>query len=207
MPSFVNWNDYKATFEAEAEKIVGRPVKVVGSASATLLPSPSLTFEQVSVGETDGEPMMTVDRFDVTIELMPLLQGEFRITAMRLERPYMRIVVADDGILDWQTRNEASKALDPEKVILERLEIADGHIAYNDRLGETDLSFDGINAVVEARSLLGPWRMEGSYLREGVAVPFRISTGRRLDDGTIRVKTDLSPAGWPVALTADGCVG
>lgn len=206
-PRFVDWNDYKTTFEAEAEKIVGRPVKVVGSASATLLPSPSLTFEQVAVGDVEGEPMMTVDRFAVTIELMPLLQGEFRITTMRLDRPYMRVVVNDDGRLDWQTRSEASNALDPEKIVLENLEIADGHITYSDRVGETDLTFEGINAVVEARSLLGPWRIEGSYLEEGVAVPFRFATGRRLDDGTIRVKTDLSPAGWPVALTADGVLG
>ena len=54
--------------------------------------------------------MMTVDRFAVTIELMPLLQGEFRILSMRLDRPQLRIAVGDDGKLDWQARNEASKA-------------------------------------------------------------------------------------------------
>ena len=46
-PYFINWNDYKGTFEAEAEKILGQPVRVVGTASATLLPLPSLTFTQV----------------------------------------------------------------------------------------------------------------------------------------------------------------
>jgi len=206
-PWFVNWNDYKATFEAEAEKIVGRPVHVVGSASATLLPSPSLTFEDVTVGDVAGEPMMTVDRFEITIELMPLLQGQFRVTSMRLDRPRTHVVVNDAGRLDWQARSEASKALDPENVILDRLEIVDGRIDYSDRIGEADLTFEGVNAVVEARSMLGPWRIEGSYLEDGIAVPFRFATGRFLDDGTIRVKTDLSPAGWPVALTADGILG
>jgi uncharacterized protein involved in outer membrane biogenesis len=182
-------------------------VRVTGSASATVLPSPSLTFEEVAVGDADGEPMMMVDRFEVTIELMPLLQGEFRVVSMRLDRPHMRMVVGEDGRLDWQARNEASKALDPDKVIIENLEIADGHIDYIDQAGETSLSFDGINAAIEARSLFGPWRIEGSYLDEGVAVPFRFATGRRLDDGTIRVKADLSPAGWPVSVAADGVVG
>lgn len=166
-----------------------------------------MTFEDVAVGDTAGEPMMTVDRFEITIELMPLLQGQFRITSMRLDQPKMRVVVSDDGTLDWQRRNEASQALDPENVILDRLEIVDGRIAYTDRVGETDLTFEGVNAVIEARSLLGPWRVEGSYLEDGVAVPFRFATGRLLDDGTIRLKTDLSPAGWPVALAADGIVG
>lgn len=151
--------------------------------------------------------MMMVDRFAVTIELMPLLQGEFRVLSMRLDRPHLRIAVGDDGKLDWQMRNEASKTLDPDKIVLERLEIADGHIEYSDRAAETELAFEGINAVAEARSLFGPWRIEGSYLEDGVAVPFRFATGRRLDDGTIRIRSDLSPAGWPVALAADGVLG
>ncbi len=151
--------------------------------------------------------MMTVDRFEITIELMPLLQGQFRITSMRLEQPRIQVVVSDEGRLDWQVRSKASQALDPENVILDRLEIVDGQINYDDRVGETHRSFGGVNAVIEARSLLGPWRAEGSYLDDGVAVPFRFATGRRLDDGTIRLKADLSPAGWPVALAADGVIG
>ena len=51
-PYFVNWNDYKSTFEAEAEKILGQPVRVAGTAKATVLPSPSLTFTDVQVGDT-----------------------------------------------------------------------------------------------------------------------------------------------------------
>src|SRR5690606_32988255 len=77
-------------------------------------------------------------------------------------------------------------------------------IAYRDARTGANLHFETVNAVVEARSLLGPWRIEGSYLDDGVAVPFRFATGLRLDDGTIRVKTEVSPAAWPVAVAADG---
>jgi hypothetical protein len=59
---------------------------------------------------------------------------------------------------------------------------------------------------VEATSLAGPWRVEGSYLEGDVAVPFRFATGRRLADGTIRLKGDVSPAQWPVSASADGVV-
>ena len=113
-PYFVNWNDYKSTFEAEAEKILGQPVRVAGTAKATVLPSPSLTFTNVQVGDTEGEPMMTVERFDVTIELMPLLQGEIHVISMKLQKPHVRIAVDDSGTVDLLIRSEASKALDPE---------------------------------------------------------------------------------------------
>jgi uncharacterized protein involved in outer membrane biogenesis len=179
-------------------------VQVVGSASATLLPSPSLTFENVRVGEADGQPMMTVDRFEVTIDLTPLLQGEFRVVSMRLDRPHLRVMVDESGNVDWQHRNEASKGLDPDKVVLQNVAIADGHLDYVDGQAGTALSFAGINAQIEAQSLFGPWRIDGSYLQEGAAVPFRFATGRRLDDGSIRVRTDFSPAEAPVSVVADG---
>jgi len=59
-PYFVNRNDYKSTFEAEAEKILGQPVRVVGTAKATVLPSPSLTFTNVQVGDTE-QPFRRVE--------------------------------------------------------------------------------------------------------------------------------------------------
>lgn len=150
-PWFVDWNDYKANFETEAEKILGRPVQVRGTAHATLLPAPSLTFENVLVGEAGGAPMMTVDRFEVTIDLTPLLQGEFRVVSMRLERPDVKVVVGEDGRLDWQNRNAASNDLDPDRVVLQNVAIVDGHVDYVDSRTGTARSFDKVNAAVEDR--------------------------------------------------------
>ena len=48
VPWFVNWNDYRASFEAEASRILGHRVHVEGDAHATILPSPSLTFTDVA---------------------------------------------------------------------------------------------------------------------------------------------------------------
>jgi uncharacterized protein involved in outer membrane biogenesis len=50
-PYFVDWTGYKASFEAEASKIFGRPVKVAGAASARLLPFPSVTFSNVRIAK------------------------------------------------------------------------------------------------------------------------------------------------------------
>jgi hypothetical protein len=180
---------------------------VLGSASAGILPSPSLTFTEVQVGDSEGRPMMTVDRFEVTIELMPLLQGEIHVVSMKLARPIVRVAVDDNVTVDWLLRSEASEALDPEKVILDNVEISDGVVVYSDARTGIDVSLDSINAVVVARALSGPWRVEGSYLDNGIQVPFRFATGRTLDDGTIRVRSDFSPAIWPVSVSADGAVG
>ena len=150
--------------------------------------------------------MMEVDRFEATIELMPLLQGEIRVMCMKLDRPHVRVMVDDSGTIDWLIRTEASKTLDPDKVVLEDVEINDGTLSYVDASSGVGFSAQHINALVEARSLSGPWRIEGSYLDAETRVPFRLQTGRRLEDGSIRVKTDISPARWPLAVAADGIV-
>ena len=150
--------------------------------------------------------MMEVDRFEATIELMPLLQGEIRVVSMKLERPRVRVMVDDSGTVDWLIRTEASKSLDPDKVVLEDVEINDGTLSYADASSGVGFSAQHVNALVEARSLSGPWRIEGSYLDGDTRVPFRLQTGRRLEDGSIRVKTDISPARWPLAVAADGIV-
>ncbi len=148
--------------------------------------------------------MMTVDRFEVTIELMPLLQGEIRVTSMKLRRPIASVSVDDSGTVDWFLRNEASKSLDPDRVVLENVEISEGRITYTDARTGISRVFDRINAQLEAASLYGPWRVDGSYLDAEQRVPFRISTGRRAESGAIRVKTELSPANWAVTLNAEG---
>jgi hypothetical protein len=206
-PWFINWNDYRATFEEEASRILGQPVKVTGTATASILPTPSLAFTDVRVGDTEGKPMMTVEKFEVTIELMPLLQGEIRVISMNLRKPVASISVDDAGTVDWLIRNETAGKLDPDKVVLENVQISDGRIAYSDARTGVAKVFDKINAAIEARSLSGPWRIDGSYLDEGQRVPVRVSTGRRAENGTIRTKIEFSPAGWAAAITADGDIG
>ena len=55
-PFFIDWMNYRSDFEAAASRILGQPVKVEGKASARLLPFPSVTFEDVWVGENALAP-------------------------------------------------------------------------------------------------------------------------------------------------------
>ncbi len=207
LPWFVNWNDYRASFEAEASRILGHRVHVEGDAHAIILPSPSLTFTKVEVDDQSGQRIMDVARFDVVIELMPLLQGEIRVVSMTLEKPVVNVSVDAAGKIAWLSRVKLREPFDPDKVVLDNITIRDGALNYTDQKTGVSLSFDGISAQVTARALLGPWHVDGFYLDNGNQVGFRISTGRVLDDGTIRVRADVNPARWPVTVGVDGPVG
>jgi uncharacterized protein involved in outer membrane biogenesis len=207
IPWFVDWNAFRSTFEREAEKILGQPVTVAGTADASLLPMPSLVFTDVRVGGTPGEPMMKIDRFAVRIELIPLITGTFKVVDMAITRPSLKVTVGADGTPDWLRRSEASKTLDPDAVTLEKVDISDGSIDYRDLRTGRSVSLTGINAAVDARSLLGPWKVEGGLVADGVPSTFRIATGRRDDDHTIRVKLEANPANVPIAVSAEGPLG
>ncbi|MEL6921854.1 MAG: AsmA family protein, partial [Pseudomonadota bacterium] len=71
-PLFVNFDDYRAQFEAEASRILGQPVAVNGDLSATLIPFPSITLNDVRVGQAD-DPLMVAQSLSLDAELAPFL--------------------------------------------------------------------------------------------------------------------------------------
>src|ERR1700712_4138024 len=46
-PYFIDWNQFRPEFEAEATRVVGAPVRVRGELDARLLPTPSLRLRSV----------------------------------------------------------------------------------------------------------------------------------------------------------------
>jgi uncharacterized protein involved in outer membrane biogenesis len=205
-PYFIDWNNYKATFETAAERILGQPVHVRGTADAGLLPSPSMTFTDVEVGDREGRPMMTVARFTATLELMPLLQGQIHVVSMKLEQPAATVSVDDAGRADWMLRSDTGRTVDADSVTLQDVEIADGTLTYTDAASAIARKFEHITATVEASSLAGPWRIVGSYREGEAAGQFQFATGRQLADGSIRIKTDVTPPNEPMTIAADGVV-
>ena len=49
-PYFIDWNQFRPQFEAEASRIIGSPVRVSGELDARLLPTPSLRLRSAVVG-------------------------------------------------------------------------------------------------------------------------------------------------------------
>ena len=203
-PFFINWNSYRSDFEREASRILGHPVHVGGASHVSILPSPSLTFTDVEVGDPGADPLMTIAQFSATFELVPLFQGQVHVTSMHLDHPVVHVSAGADGTIDWMQRAANGAAVNPDNVALSDVRIDGGTLVYRDAGTGVTLAFDDIDANVSATSLAGPWRVDGTYRKDGAAVPFRFASGRRLDNGTIRVQAELSPAELPVGLTADG---
>lgn len=215
-PYLIDWNGFRATFERRASDILGQPVRIVGDADLTLLPVPSLTFENVEIGEAEGRPMMTVDRVAMKLEFIAFFSGRIAITEMTIERPVAEITVDDAGTVDWVVRPGSGVTLDPGRVSLAGVTISDGAISYFDARTNGAVRLTDINtSVVEAPSLIGPWRISGNLVcrdaplcGDGLPVDFNVTTGRATADGSLGIGIALVPADPAIAgtLRTDGTI-
>lgn len=202
-PYFIDWTSYRADFEREASVVLGRKVTVEGEASARILPFPSVTFSDVTVGGAGAERAMTVETFSMDAELAPLLHGEVLIFDMRLVRPRAVIDIAADGTVDWAMR--PSSPFDASQIALENVTITDGEVLLRHHASGRDHVVSGIDAKLSARSLAGPWHADGTMALDGHRTSFSASTGTA-QDGAMRLSLDLSPSETPVRLALEGDV-
>ncbi|MBS9720887.1 AsmA family protein [Tianweitania sp. BSSL-BM11] len=202
-PYFIDWTNYRAQFEAEASKILGRQVTVEGDASARLLPFPSVTFSDVHVaGTRPGETAMTAETFSMDAELAPLMSGEFRIFDMRLVRPHLRVAVDQNGTIDWAV--PSSTPFDPHQISVEALTITDGKIDLVHGPSGLTHSVTDLDASLSARTLAGPWRMDGTMKLDGLPSTLSISTGAVDETGGMRLRIAGGPDAYPIAVDLDG---
>ncbi|WP_378950002.1 AsmA family protein [Mesorhizobium sp. ANAO-SY3R2] len=204
-PYFVDWSGYKSDFEREASAILGRQVTVEGDVTARILPFPSVTFSDVSVGGGGGtEPAMTVETFSMDAELAPFLRGEFFIFDMRLVRPVATIDVAADGTVDWAMRPNAP--FDARQIAIEKLTITDGKVRLRHAASGREHVLSEINTAVSAKSLAGPWRVDGSLSVDGMPTQLSASTGSVDPNGQMRLRVRAAPEKYGFVLETDGNV-
>ncbi|WP_416796999.1 AsmA-like C-terminal region-containing protein [Ciceribacter azotifigens] len=174
-PFFVDWTNFRSDFEDQASRILGKKVTVHGAVDARILPFPSVTLHDVTVGsDRDGAPLVSVARFSMDAELAPFLSGEARIFDMRIEEPKARIRLLSDGTLDW-ARGSAAE-IPARTVVLERVHVSDGVVEFIDEQSGRTRIVSGFDANMSARSLAGPWTVDGQASVDGEAGRFHLAS-------------------------------
>ncbi|WP_184354497.1 AsmA family protein [Rhizobium sp. BK602] len=202
-PLFIDWTDFRKNFEDQASRIIGKKVTVHGTVDARFLPFPSVTLHDVRVGqEADGTPLVQIAEFSMDAELAPFLSGEALIFDMRVSEPKVRLRLLKDGTLDWMRGSQPE--MPAKSVVLESVHVDGGDIQFIDEQSGRTRHITGFNAEMSAKSLAGPWRIEGNAALDGEHGNFTISSSQPDDSGVLRVRTRLVPDRHPVNVDLDG---
>lgn len=203
-PLFVDWTDFRSDFEDRASRILGKKVTVNGEVNARILPFPSVTLHDVTVGrDENGQPLVHVARFSMDAELAPFLSGEARIFDMRIEEPKIRLRLMENGTLDWLRGSNPD--VPARTVVLESVEISDADIEFVDEQTGRTRRVQGLQADMRAQSLAGPWTIEGHATLDGEPGAFAISTQQQNEaTGVFPIRARLEPDERPFTLELEG---
>jgi len=199
-PYFIDWDQFRPQFEAEATKIVGAPVRVAGKLDARLLPSPSLQLRSVAVGGANDLGKVRADKLDVEFSLGSLMRGEWRATELTINGMALDLGLDPQGRIDWPA---STGKFNLGTLSIDRLNLT-GRIALHDAASRGTLELNDIAFSGDVRSLAGSVRGDGNFVLSGVRYPFRVSSGQGADGNGTRVHLNIDPGERALSGDLDG---
>ena len=195
-PYFIDWNDYRDVFEAQATKLIGRNVDVGGDVSLTLLPAPVMRFETINVADAEGKfetPLAAAKSVTVWLSVPPLLRGTIEARSIEIVQPVVNMRIKEDGTGNWADLGGESASLPfiPNDVALNSVEISDATINVWRGNTEPDITLDTVDGELSSRGLQGPYKFNGQFTMAGEQRELRLSTGKPDDDGEFKLNVSL----------------
>ena len=199
-PYFIDWNQFRPQFEAEATRVIGAPVRVDGALDARLLPTPSLRLRSIVVGAANDLGKVRADKLDVEFSLGELMRGEWRATELTIDGLALDLGLDPQGRIDLPV---ASGKFNLGSLAIDRLNLT-GRIALHDAASHGTLELNDIAFSGDMRSLAGSVRGDGNFTLSGTRYPFRVSSGRTQDGGGTRLHLNIDPGASALAIDLDG---
>src|SRR4029077_7721543 len=199
-PHFVDWNQFRPQFEAEASKVIGAPVRVAGALDARLLPTPTLRLRSVVIGGNNDLGKVRADKLDVEFSLGELMRGEWRATELTINGLALDLGLDPQGRIDLPV---ASGKFNLGSLAIDRLNLT-GRIALHDAASRGALELNDIAFSGDVRSLAGSMRGDGNFTLSGTRYPFRVSSGQGPDGNGTRVHLNIDPGQRAFAADLDG---
>lgn len=207
----IDWNEHKAKIAEQFSALTGKRVVFEGEVELSFFPSPYLTVENVKIYNAnlqDKNPLAQINRLVASLELMPFIKGEFNVTEMSLKHPMVNIEFDDEGRCNWDatlTAEQKTKMAETP-VKLDSLLIEKATLTLRDSRKGIDWIFRNLSAEVMADSLLGPFRIEGSYIKDSNPAGFAFSIGRLDTSLSTSVSAVINSPASQTMLRFDGSV-
>ena len=171
----IDWNAQKENIAARFSKTSGRKIEFTGNLSVSLFPSPHLEASDVNIlNDETSEKLATVATLEAELSLRALLKGIPDIQSMTLIGSEFWFIVDENGVSNWHQKQK-SELLDMDlETGLQKLNVRNSLVHYRNKKYEFNQELTQVNAEILAKSLVGPYRLDGNFVKDsdhfGVAV-------------------------------------
>lgn len=210
-PSLINWDTHKEKLIAQIQPYVGRKIEVKGKVSFSLLPSPQISLQDVTLANVEGskaDSLMTLQRLEAKIKFEPLLQGKLEVENINLAGPKLNLEVLDDGSVNWTgVLKEQETSIQGDTIRLNKVTLTDGQLRYNSQVTGAEWIVDNLNLDISADTLAGPYRANGKMKYGDNQIAVEINSSKPGTDGAVPLTVTLSPTEGLPKIAFDGAIG
>lgn len=181
--STIDWNLHKAKIASQIENLTGKRVVFEGEVDLSFLPRPYLTAKNIKIYNQTGDyattPLAVINEMVTDLKLRPLLKGNFEIDNMTLQDARILVEFLNDGHLNWYSEISDSQqnALNTVEVALNSVMLNNATVQIVNQELDIDVTLQKLNAEVTAQSLFGPYRIDGSFIKDGYPAGFALNLG------------------------------
>ena len=210
--STIDWNQHKDKIAEQFSEITGKKVVFEGPVSFNILPSPKLTATNIKIfskmPKADKKPLAVIKKLEANLSLSALLNGNFEVEMMSLFEPEIWFALEDGGMFNWQTplTQEQKQRLEDIEIALDSVLIEKAKVNLVDEKHGINTHLDNLNGEVIAESVFGPYRIEGSYVKDKNPEGFAISLGQFSESFATSVNFVLNQPASQSYLRFDGTV-
>jgi uncharacterized protein involved in outer membrane biogenesis len=118
-------------------------------------PNPTATigdFGIVGIDKFEGDTLISVNTFDITIDLFSLFGSHYRIKSVNLDNPRINVILLKDGDANYEIAvetEESGKTSEEQasdfNLAIDHWSINDGFLSYQDETTNTQVLIEGLN--------------------------------------------------------------
>ena len=183
--STIDWNQHKNVIAQQFSEATGKRIVFEGPVSFKFLPTPYLNASNVKILNPSGGAKTLVEIPDliVRLSLMPLLKGQFDVQRMELRNPQINVEVLEGGKLNWQSdlTPEQRQNIEDAKIALNSVSVGNATLNFEDPLRDVFVKLENLNGEIIAQHIMGPYKIEGNYIKDNSPEGFAISVGQLSD--------------------------
>ena len=209
--SNIDWNQHKDKIAAEFSEFTGKKIVFEGPVHLTLFPAPKLQAEDIKIynpGENADEPLAQIKSLFADLTLNSLLNGDFDVRMMSLQDPVIRLELLENDKLNWDTplSDAQLSKLENMQITLDSVLIKNAQLNFLDNKRNINYTLNNINAEVIAQSIFGPYRIEGTYIKDNNPEGFAFSIGKITSGLSTSINAVINQPGTETFVRFDGSV-